>query len=97
MNDPTVIIFAQRRATVKLGLWIVTKIYRLDYFNVIDDKPYTYSKHIAPHDIRYEIGTIKSRWETAKGMEWNLKSSKLSIEDGIEQVRRFCQNVIFIK
>ena len=78
MNDSTVIIFAQRRSNgeVRIVDCYENSSEGLEhYFNVIDDKPYTYSKHIAPHDIRVrEIGTNKSRWETAKemGMEFEI-------------------------
>ena len=102
MNDSTVIIFAQRRSNGEIR---IVDCYENSseglehYFNVIDDKPYTYSKHIAPHDIRVrEIGTNKSRWETARemGMEFEI-APKLSIEDGIEQVRRLLPKCYFHK
>ena len=88
MNDSTVITFAQRRPSGEIR---IIDCYENSseglehYFNVIDDKPYTYDKHIAPHDIRVrEIGTKKSRWESAKemGMEFEI-APKLGVEDGI--------------
>ena len=51
MNDSTVIIFAQRRSNgeVRIVDCYENSSEGLEhYFNVIDDKPYTYSKHIAP-------------------------------------------------
>ena len=102
MNDSTVITFAQRRTNGEIR---IIDCYENSgeglehYINVIDNKPYTYSKHIAPHDIRVrEIGTNKSRWETAKelGLEFDI-APKLSVEDGIEQVRRMLPKCFFHK
>ena len=89
MNDSTVITFAQRHGDeVRIIDCYENSGEGLEhYLNVIDEKNYTYSKHIAPHDIRVrEIGTNKSRWETAKelGLEFDI-APKLSVEDGIEQ------------
>ena len=43
------------------------EMYDFDASGTLNQKDYEYSKHIAPHDIRVrEIGTNKSRWETAK-------------------------------
>ena len=69
MNDSTVITFAQRHGDeIRIIDCYENSGEGLDhYINIIDDRGYTYSKHIAPHDIRVrEIGTNKSRWETAK-------------------------------
>ena len=101
MNDSTVITFAQRHGDeVRIIDCYENSGEGLEhYMNVIDDKPYTYSKHIAPHDIRVrEIGTNKSRWETARemGLEFDI-APKLSIEDGIEQVRRMLPKCYFHK
>ena len=76
MNDSTVITFVQRRKDeVRVIDCYENSSEGLEHYaNVLDEKPYTYDKHIAPHDIRVrEIGTNKSRWETAK---------ELGIEDG---------------
>ena len=101
MNDSTVITFAQRHGDeVRIIDCYENSGEGLEhYMNVIDEKPYTYSKHIAPHDIRVrEIGTNKSRWETAKemGLEFDI-APKLSVEDGIEQVRRMLPKCYFHK
>ena len=101
MNDSTVITFAQRHNNeIRIIDCYENSGEGLEhYLNVIDNKDYNYSKHIAPHDIRVrEIGTNKSRWETAKelGLEFDI-APKLSIEDGIEQVRRMLPKFIFIK
>ena len=101
MNDSTVITFAQRHGDeVRIIDCYENSGEGLEhYLNVIDEKNYTYSKHIAPHDIRVrEIGTNKSRWETAKelGLEFDI-APKLSVEDGIEQVRRMLPKCYFHK
>ena len=83
MNDSTVITFVQR---LKNEVRIIDSYENSGeglehYLNVIDSKPYTYSKHIAPHDIRVrELGTNKSRWESAKemGLEFDI-APKLSV------------------
>ena len=92
MNDSTIITFVQRsKNEIKVIDCYENSGEGLEhYLNIIDSKPYTYSKHIAPHDIRVrELGTNKSRWESAKelGLEFDI-APKLSVEDGIEQVRQ---------
>lgn len=59
------------------------------YIKVLNDKPYVYGKHIAPHDLRvrdYSIGV--SRWEKAYqlGVRFII-APHLQIIDGIEAVR----------
>lgn len=59
------------------------------YINVIKNKPYTYGKYIAPHDIRVkEWGSGITRWDKAKslGITFTI-AEKFSIMDGIEKVR----------
>lgn len=59
------------------------------YIKVLQQKPYIYGKHIAPHDIRVrELGTGMSRLEKARqaGISFTV-APDLSIEDGIEAVR----------
>jgi len=101
MNDSTVMIFAQRHNNeIRIVDCYENSGEGLEhYLNIIDSKPYKYSKHIAPHDIRVrELGTNKSRWETAKelGLEFDI-APKLSIEDGIEQSRRLLPKCWFHK
>ena len=101
MNDSTVIVFVQRfKEEVRIIDCYENSGEGLDhYMNIIDSKPYNYSKHIAPHDIRVrELGTNKSRWETAKelGLEFDI-APKLSVEDGIEQSRRMLPKCWFHK
>ena len=58
---------------------------------LIKEKPYTYGKHFAPHDIQVrELGTGKSRLEVAKelGIEFQIVPN-ISVQDGIDAGRRF--------
>lgn len=59
------------------------------YAQVLKDKNYFYGRHVAPHDIaQHEIGTGKSRIETARALGINFDTCPMiSIEDGIEAVR----------
>lgn len=91
MRDSTTIIFFQT---------IGTTIHIIDYYenngeglehyaNYLSKKPYTYGKHIAPHDIKVrELGTGMTRWEKAKqlGIVFDI-APDISIVDGIEAVR----------
>lgn len=59
------------------------------YVSVIESKPYSYGKHIAPHDIKVqEFGSGITRIEKARqlGIIFTL-ANDLSIVDGIEAVR----------
>jgi hypothetical protein len=65
------------------------------YFGVLDKKAeehgWMYGGHVAPHDIQVrELGTGKSRWETAasKGVRFQVSPKIESQMDGIEAVRR---------
>lgn len=59
------------------------------YVNVIKSKPYTYGKHIAPHDIQVkEFGTGMTRLEKARNLGIKFTVARnISIVDGIEAVR----------
>jgi hypothetical protein len=60
------------------------------YINVIKNKPYSYNKHIAPHDMaNREFSSGVSRLEMASrlGVRFTL-APNLSIMDGIEAVKR---------
>jgi hypothetical protein len=58
---------------------------------ILKEKPYTYGKHFAPHDIQVrELGTGKSRLEVAKELGINFEIvPNISIQDGIDAGRRF--------
>ncbi len=59
------------------------------YVSLVLKKPYTYGKHIAPHDIQVrEFGSGITRIEKARQLGINFTmSNQTSIEDGIEAVR----------
>jgi len=59
------------------------------YVKILEQKPYSYGKHIAPHDIAVkEWGSGMTRIEKARQLGINFITAKgLSIEDGIESVR----------
>lgn len=62
----------------------------LDYYiKELQNKPYVYEDHYAPHDIRVrEFGSGLSRIETAKSLGINFKiTPKLTREDGINAAR----------
>lgn len=59
------------------------------YIQYLQNKPYVYGRHFAPHDIAVrELGTGKSRYEVAKSLGINFEIGKnLAIMDGIQAVR----------
>lgn len=91
MRDATSIIFFQTIGqTVRLIDCYESSGHGLDhYIKVLQQKPYVYGKHIAPHDIKVrELGTGMSRLEKARQMGLSFTvAPDLSIEDGIEAVR----------
>lgn len=59
------------------------------YVKVLQNKPYSYGRHIAPHDIRVkEFGSGMTRFEKAKqlGISFTI-APDVSVVDGIESVR----------
>lgn len=91
IGDSTAIWFAQR---------VGEEIHLIDYYensgeslahyaDVLAEKDYAYSSHIAPHDIMArELGTGKSRLEVANelGIDFEI-APKLEVDHGIESVR----------
>lgn len=61
------------------------------YIKHLASKPYVYGTHWAPHDIAVrELGTGKSRLETAKALGLNFKvTPNIPVDDGIQAVRLF--------
>ena len=102
LNDSTAIWFVQRyKGEIRLIDYYENAGEGLDhYVDVVNRKEYEYSKHIAPHDIKVrEIGNFgKSRLESALelGIAFEV-APKLSIEDGIEAVRKALPNCWFDK
>lgn len=91
VNDSTTIIFFQTIGqTVRLiDCYENSKEGLEHYAGVLQQKPYVYGTHIAPHDIRVkEWGSGLTRIEKAKelGIDFIL-SNETSIEDGIETCR----------
>lgn len=91
MRDSTAIIFFQTIGqTVRIiDCYENSKEGLEHYVKVLENKPYSYGKHIAPHDIKVrELGTGVSRLEKARQLGVNfIVAPDLSIIDGIEAVR----------
>lgn len=93
-NDPTTIIFFQQIGAVIriIDCYENTKKGLDHYAKVVKEKPYTYGKHIAPHDIAvHDLGTGISRWKTMHDLGITFiryDTKQPNIEDGIECVRR---------
>ncbi len=102
LNDTTCIWFVQRfKGEIRLIDFYENAGEGLDHYaNILDQKGYDYSKHIAPHDIKVrELGNYgKSRLDSALelGIAFEV-APKLSIEDGIEAVRKALPNCWFDK
>lgn len=67
------------------------------YAKVLQERGYTYSRHIGPHDIKVrELGTGESRLERAEKLGIKFETAPmLSIADGIEAVRNALPNMWF--
>jgi phage terminase large subunit len=68
------------------------------YANVLSAKPYTWGKHIVPHDAQVrELGTGRSRLEILQGLGLEPQSPRLSqtLHDGIEAARLFLKRCWF--
>lgn len=91
VRDATTIIFFQTIGqTVRIiDCYENSKVGLDHYAKILEQKPYVYGKHIAPHDIRVkEFGSGLTRIEKARqlGIAFTV-APDLSIEDGIEAVR----------
>jgi phage terminase large subunit len=91
VRDSTCIIFFQviGQAIRLIDVYEKSKEGLEHYAKILQQKPYTYGKHIAPHDIRVrEFGSGMTRLEKAKqlGISFTI-APDVSIEDGIESVR----------
>jgi hypothetical protein len=91
MRDSTCIVFFQVIGqTVRIIDTYENTNQSLEHYSkILSQKPYTYGKHIAPHDIKVrELGTGMSRLEKARQLGISfIVAVNLSIEDGIEAVR----------
>jgi len=91
MRDSTTVVFFQTiGTTVRIIDCYENSQEGLEhYIKLLQQKPYTYGRHIAPHDIKVrELGTGMSRLEKAKqlGITFTV-APNLTIMDGIESVR----------
>lgn len=91
VRDSTTIIFFQVIGqTVRIiDCYENSKVGLDHYAKILEQKPYIYGKHIAPHDIRVkEWGSGMTRIEKAKqlGISFTI-APDISVEDGIEAVR----------
>lgn len=91
IRDSTAIIFFQNIGqTVRIIDFYENSKEGLEhYINMLQSKPYTYGKHIAPHDMRVrEFGTGMTRVEKARQLGiLFIIAVDLPITDGIEAVR----------
>lgn len=91
VRDSTTILFFQVIGqTVRIiDSYENSKVGLDHYVKVIEQKPYSYARHFAPHDIKVrEFGSGLTRIEKAKQLGINFSvAPDLSIEDGIEAVR----------
>jgi hypothetical protein len=91
IRDSTVIIFFQIIGmTIKIiDCYEKNKEGLEHYINVLESKPYSYGKHIAPHDLwAHEFGSGITRFEKARQLGVIFtKANDVGIMDGIEAVR----------
>ena len=95
-NDPTVILFVQviGQSIRIIDTYSNNKQGLEHYAKILHQKPYSYGKHIAPHDIAvHDLGSGISRWKVMYDLGIKFERDEKerlprSIEDGIEAVRR---------
>ena len=101
MSDHTVIWFYQQAGhEIRLIDYYASNGYGLDHYaKVLQDRGYVYGKHVLPHDVQVrELGTGRSRLETLHGLGIAAEiAPNLSIEDGINAVRRILPRCWFDK
>jgi len=70
-----------------------------EYLQLIQDKPYRYSRHVGPHDIaQREFGTGRTRIEMAEDLGVRFEvAPKLSVQEGINAVRTLLPRCYFDK
>ena len=91
VRDSTTIIFFQNigQSIRIIDCYENQKVGLEHYAKVLQNKPYMYGKHIAPHDIQVkELGSGMTRLEKARqlGLKFTV-APNISIMDGIESVR----------
>lgn len=103
VSDSTAIWFFQYLPVGSGGEWRFIDYYEASaeglphYAKILNERGYNYGQHIGPHDLAVrELGSGKSRWETAKGLGLNFTIAKnLPIADGIDAVRGVLGNAWF--
>jgi phage terminase large subunit len=101
VNDQTVIWFYQQSGfEIRLVDYYAANGYGLDHYaGVLSDRKYIYGTHYLPHDAEHkELGTGRTRLETLYGL--GIQATvvpKLSIEDGINAVRKVLPRCWFDK
>lgn len=92
ISDHTSIWFYQQNGfQVRLMDYYASAGFGLDHYaKVLQDRGYRYGSHFLPHDVEVkELGTGRSRLETLRGLGVSpTVVRKLSVEDGINAVRR---------
>jgi len=90
-RDSTTIIFFQ---TIGMTVRIIdcyenSKQGLEHYIDVLENLPYSWGKHIAPHDIKvHDFSTGNTRFEKARQLGFNFTvAPDISLPDGIEAVR----------
>lgn len=102
MGDSTGIWFFQvLRQEIRVIDYFEASGEGLDYYaKELNRRPYSYSTHIMPHDIRVrELGTGKSRYEIAQslGIKPLTIARSLPVDDGINAVRALIPRCWFDK
>ncbi|MGF7213082.1 hypothetical protein GGE65_007718 [Skermanella aerolata] len=92
VRDSTTIWFAQRTGNqIRLIDYYENSGQGLShYIKHLQDLPYVYSRHVAPHDVKVmELGSGVTRWDTARqlGVRFEI-APKSSLSDGIQAVRQ---------
>lgn len=92
IDDQTAIWFYQQDGRdIRLVDYYAANGFGLEHYaKVLQDRGYMYGRHFLPHDVSHkEIGTGRSRLETLYGLGITSQVvRKLSVEDGINAVRR---------
>jgi hypothetical protein len=101
IGDSTAIWFLQQGAgqVRAIDYYEMTGMPLSHYIKVLQDKPYTYSDHIGPHDLGVrELGTGRTRAEMAADLGVNFTiAARLTVEDGINAVRMLIPKMWFDK
>lgn len=100
IGDSTAIWFAQEagREVHVIDYYEASGVGLDHYYKLLSGKPYTYKRHILPHDAGdQELGTGTTRVETLyrMGMRNTLVLPRIGVDDGINAVRMLLPRVWF--